>query len=229
MLLPLQRTRPSRRGCNPRVPWAGSLSLGRWAFKMPPDFSALFRRDTVAPLHFRVRDGAFTVHDVQFLSSYLHDARFMADAVMHRRRKLTIMLERDCWELGYTERTGSLELHVARSRLTIAPVSGYRWQIRDVERLQRELWIQSIYLDAVHWETADASELVVSAPHAGWKLSVAIADHCGDIRLDDQETPYLLPRERPNQAMPFRQAQGPEPTEGQPTPKAFGVADLASR
>ena len=25
----LQRTRPSRCGCNPRVPWAGSLSLGR--------------------------------------------------------------------------------------------------------------------------------------------------------------------------------------------------------
>ena len=25
----LQRTRPSRSGCNPRVPWAGSLSLGR--------------------------------------------------------------------------------------------------------------------------------------------------------------------------------------------------------
>ena len=25
----LQRTRPSRSGCNPHVPWAGSLSLGR--------------------------------------------------------------------------------------------------------------------------------------------------------------------------------------------------------
>ena len=27
----LQRTRPSRHCCNPCVPWAGSLSLGRWA------------------------------------------------------------------------------------------------------------------------------------------------------------------------------------------------------
>jgi hypothetical protein len=25
----LQRTRPSRRGCNRSVPWTGSLSLGR--------------------------------------------------------------------------------------------------------------------------------------------------------------------------------------------------------
>jgi hypothetical protein len=29
--LALQRTRLVRRGCNPRVPCAGSLSLGRWA------------------------------------------------------------------------------------------------------------------------------------------------------------------------------------------------------
>src|SRR5213593_4583049 len=28
----LQRTRPSRSGCHPRLPWAGSLSLGRSAF-----------------------------------------------------------------------------------------------------------------------------------------------------------------------------------------------------
>jgi hypothetical protein len=28
----LQRSRPSRRGCNPRVPRARSLSWGRWAF-----------------------------------------------------------------------------------------------------------------------------------------------------------------------------------------------------
>ncbi len=29
----LQRTRRERRGCNRRVPWAGSLSLGRYAGK----------------------------------------------------------------------------------------------------------------------------------------------------------------------------------------------------
>ncbi len=31
----LQRTRPSRSGCNPRAPRAGSLSLGRWAETIP--------------------------------------------------------------------------------------------------------------------------------------------------------------------------------------------------
>lgn len=65
------------------------------------------------------------------------------------------------------------------------------WQVSDIARLDRELWIESIYLGAAHWETAEESELVLSAPHAGWKLAIAIAAHTGDIRLDDQETPHL--------------------------------------
>lgn len=28
---PQQKIQPSRSGCNPRVPWAGSLSLSGWA------------------------------------------------------------------------------------------------------------------------------------------------------------------------------------------------------
>ena len=32
---PLQRTRPSRRGCNATLSWAGSLSLGRWPLDHP--------------------------------------------------------------------------------------------------------------------------------------------------------------------------------------------------
>jgi hypothetical protein len=61
---------------------------------MLPDFSALFRRDTVSPLHFRVRGGANFVHDIQFLSSYLHDARFTPEAVTRRGKKLLIELDR---------------------------------------------------------------------------------------------------------------------------------------
>ena len=158
---------------------------------MQPDFSALFRRDAVAPLHFRVRHGVSAVHDVHFLDSYLHDARFTADAVARRGKKVTILLQRDCWEFGYTEHARSLELHVAKSRLTISPVSGLRWETTEILPPARELWIQSIYLGAAHWETTGASELVLSAPHGGWKLVISIADDDADIRLDDQETPYL--------------------------------------
>ena len=151
---------------------------------MQPDFSALFPRDTVAPLHFRVRDGASAVHDVEFLSSYLHDARFTPAALKRRGTRLALSLERDCWELGYTRHARSSELHIARCRLTVSPVSALRWESVEVVPADHELWIESIYLGPTHWETADASELVLTAPHAGWKLVISIADHVGEIRLD---------------------------------------------
>jgi hypothetical protein len=163
---------------------------------MLPDYSALFRRDTVSPLHFRVRGGANFVHDVQFLSSYLHDGRFSPKAVTRRGKKLLIAVERDCWELGLTDRSNSSELHTARSRLTLGPVSSVRWETNDPSCLERELWIESIYVGATHWETPEVSEIVISAPHGGWKLCISIADDFGDIRLDDLEAPHLHPTQK---------------------------------
>ncbi|MEX0703352.1 MAG: hypothetical protein WD069_14755 [Planctomycetales bacterium] len=156
-----------------------------------PDYSALFRRDKVRPLRFRARCDPNFVHDVQFLCSYLHDARFLPEAVTRRGKKVAIVLERDCWELGYTEGGGALDMHVAKSRLTISPVVSVRWEAADLERLQRELWIESIYVGAAHWETPEFSEIVISAPHDGWKLRISVAADFPDTRLDDLETPYL--------------------------------------
>ncbi len=158
---------------------------------MQTDFSKLFRRSVVSPLHFRVRSGAFLVHDVQFLSSYLHDARFSPSAVTKRGKNLSLIFDRDCWEFGYTKQARSLELHIAKSKLSITPVSAIRWQVSDPKVFEREIWVGSIYVGTPHWEVSGISELVISAPNAGWKLSIAIADDFGNIRLDDLETPYL--------------------------------------
>jgi hypothetical protein len=156
-----------------------------------PDFSDYFRRDTVTPLQFRVRGGANFVHDIHFLSGYLHDARFDTEAVIRRGKKLLITVDRDCWELGFTKRPGSSELHTARSRLMLEPVSSVRWEIEDPACLGRQLSIESIYPGAAHWETPEVNEIILSAPHDGWKLCISIADDFGDIRLDDLETPRL--------------------------------------
>ncbi len=162
---------------------------------MLPDYSAHFRRDKISPLHFRVRVGANFVHDVHFLSGYLHDGRFSPEAVTRRGRKLRIAIERDCWELGYVKRPEALELYTARARLTLGPVSSVRWEVNNPSCFGSELWIESIYLGAAHWEATDACEVVISAPHAGWKVCISMADDFGDIRLDDLETPHLyLPR-----------------------------------
>jgi len=163
---------------------------------MQPDFSALFRRDTVSELHFRVGGGPNFVHDIQFLSSYLHDGRFSPEAITRSGKSLRIAVERDCWELPRSEGPDSLELRTASACLTLKPVSSIRWEADDLANLGRELWIESIYVGAAHWETPDVSEVVISAPHQGWKLRIFLADDFGDIRLDDLEMPYWHPKRK---------------------------------
>lgn len=157
----------------------------------PPDFTAYFSRGVVRPLRFHARPSANHVHDIQFLSGYLHDARLTPSTVALRGKKLTISLHRDCWELPLVVREGCSELYTAKSRLTIQPVSSVRWEVDEPATLQGELWIECIYLGPAHWEEFEASEIVISAPHARWKLTIAIAGDFGDIRLRDLETPKL--------------------------------------
>jgi hypothetical protein len=164
---------------------------------MLPDYSALFHRDTVRPLRFRVRGGANHVHDIQFLSSYLHDPRFAPGAVVRRGKKLLMEVDRDCWEFGFTEQPGSLELHTARARLTLGPVSSVRWEADVPLCVERELWIERVYLGVAHWETPEVSEIVISAPHAGWRLCISLADDFGEIRLNDLEAPRLHSTRKP--------------------------------
>ena len=158
---------------------------------MQPDFSKLFGKKKIAPLYYQARSGSCFAHDIHFLSGYLHDARFFPNTVMKSGKKISIEFERDCWEFGYTQRDGSLELHIAKSRLTIKPVSRIHWDVSDPKIFSKEVWIENIYLGSSHWEVSNASELVISAPHTGCKLSISIADDFGDIRLDDLEVPYL--------------------------------------
>ena len=82
-------------------------------------------------------------------------------------------------------------MRTAKARLTIRPVSSIRWEAADLSTLQGELRVECLYLGPAHWEAYEASELVISSPHALWKLTIAIAADFGDIRLRDLETPKL--------------------------------------
>ncbi|WP_165244733.1 hypothetical protein [Paludisphaera soli] len=156
-----------------------------------PDFTEHFRREEVKPLRFRSRPDGNYKHEVHYLSGYLHDARFTAASVVRRGQTLRVDFDRDCWELGLVRRPASSELYIAKSRFTIAPVADLRWDIDDPATLTRELWVENIYLGPDHWEVPGASELVLSAPHGGWRMRIEIDDDVADIRLRDLEKPYL--------------------------------------
>lgn len=157
----------------------------------PPDFSAFFRRGVVRPLRFEARPLANHVHDIHFLSSYLHDARLAPSHVSLRRAKLVVPVHRDCWELPRIDRGGYSELYSARSRLTVEPVASIQWDVGDPSTFAGELWIESIYLGSAFWEEDGASELVISSPHQRWKLTIGIAADFGGVRLRDLEPPKL--------------------------------------
>ena len=156
-----------------------------------PDYSTLFAVTRVVPLRFLVRDGSNFVHDIQFLSGYLHDGRTTKGDVQLRRGRLDIKVMRDCWELGYKEHADSLELYTTISKLTISPVSSIRWEAADLQLFDRNLSIEAIYVGPDHWERRDRSELVISAPSGGWRLCIRLADHFAKIQLVDLRKPSL--------------------------------------
>lgn len=154
-----------------------------------PDFTALFFRPAVKRLHFRARNGACFSHDIQYLSGYLHDARLSTGAVTLKGKRLAIDFHRDCWEIP--NKTGSGELYNARSRLVCSPVAAVEWEIGDLPGMPVELWVESIYPGEACWETPDAGELLISAPHQQWRIRIVFESDDRVIRLDDQELPYL--------------------------------------
>lgn len=159
-----------------------------------PDFTQAFFRETVEPLRFKARPGPNFVHDVHFLSGYLHDARFTPESLMRRGRKLSIPFGRGCWEFGLTDGERPTELYIAQARLDLEPVADARWEIESPEVLKQELWVGGIYPGPAHWEEDEASELVITGRHQGWRLVIALADDYPAIRLRDLEQPYLYSR-----------------------------------
>lgn len=157
-----------------------------------PDYSAAFHTGDIRPLRFRTRSDSNFVHDVQFLSGYLHDARVAPKEVKLRGNRLTLTVHRDCWEIGYKKHRDSIELYTARAQLVIKPVHSIRWEMAGLLHLEKPFWVNSIYLGANHWELTGMSELIItSASAAGVRLRVGIAGDFGDIQLDDLEVPRL--------------------------------------
>src|SRR4051812_18405754 len=96
-----------------------------------PDFFQLFRETFAGPprkIRYEIRTTDSNMyHDVVFLSSLIHDARFRLADVRLKRGRLTIPLERDCWEVPLAEAGGRTEQHVARAELVIGPVVTSEW------------------------------------------------------------------------------------------------------
>ncbi len=158
-----------------------------------PNFAALWREhfgETPSRVTYEVRRDSNRFHDLVFLTSLIHDARFKRADVRLRGKRLTIPIERDCWELFQGAKRG--EWYVAAARLTFLPVSRLQWQFEHEAKFgpKDELWIQEVWMD----HHADPSQETARVTIYGfaWRCLLTVSCTGLRIRLQDLDMPHLV-------------------------------------
>lgn len=156
-----------------------------------PDFQKLFFShfgDKPRKVTYTIREDSNRYHDLIFLSSLIHDARFRREAVKLRGKRLTIPINRDCWELGIVDHADSHELHCADARLDISLVVNIEWRFDHGSEFSpsAELWIEEFWLVRETDET-----MKVTMGGFDWGSVITVRDEDLVIKLRDLEIPYL--------------------------------------
>jgi hypothetical protein len=159
--------------------------------KKQPDFRQLFDDffgRMPKKVSYSIRADSNRFHDLVFLTSLIHDARFKPDTLKIRGKRLIIQLERDCWELGFAESKGSSELYIADSILSISPVYDLEWRFLNGNRIKgaNELWILDVIIER---KSLDILKVVLDGD--GWSLHMKAFDADFKMGIQDREVPYL--------------------------------------
>ena len=152
-----------------------------------PDFGMYFHTDSPSPIDFTCRTPPNLFHDLVFLQSYIHDARFKVEKIRLRNKTLQIPMERDRWE-----RYKSLgKLESISCDLKISPVFSIDWESprKSVRRgslpRNKEFAIRNVYLSESYWDDSDKGEIIFSGHgKRPSKLRITISD-IFSIRLED--------------------------------------------
>lgn len=165
--------------------------------KKQPDFTQIFQDyfgKKPRKVQYEVRYGPSRYHDLIFLRSLIHDARFKRENMQRRGTRVTIPINRDCWELGLApgERNGKKfsELHIADAVLTISPVKNIEWAFNHNIDFSpdTELWIHNMRFESNDWRY-DIINVVVDGKD--WKCTLTLGEGDLQLKVKDVEIPYL--------------------------------------
>jgi hypothetical protein len=165
--------------------------------KKQPDFTQLFYDyfgQIPRKVQYEVRQGPARYHDLVFLNSLLHDARFQREKIRLRGRRLSIPINRDCWELKYTDYEKDsvkyAELHIADALLVIAAIEKIQWTFDHNFDFapDSELWIHSIWLERNSLQN-DKMQVIIDG--SDWECILTVDGDEFQIKLRDNEVPYL--------------------------------------
>ncbi len=165
--------------------------------KKQPDFQKLFFSyfgDTPRKVVYQIRQDSNRHHDIVFLTSLIHDARFKRSDFALRGKRLYVNINRDCWELGFVDRNLASELYIADARLSVSEVTSIDWSFENGFDMtgSTELWITDIWLDPHSYHDYRRPTL---AGH-GWSCNMMLSDDNITIKLSDKEVPYLYSQKR---------------------------------
>lgn len=161
-----------------------------------PDFTKIFFDffgSKPKKVTYIVRQGPNKMHDMQFLSSLIHDGRFKLKNIILKNKNLKIPIKRECYELPIKHEKFTFEPHITDSILSIAPVQkiekinwNYKYipSLTDEEELVKSIWVDS-----------PDDEGILNLTIETWRnlrLVLKIADEKMKIKLEDIEKPYLL-------------------------------------
>jgi hypothetical protein len=161
-----------------------------------PDFRQLFYDyfgSKPKKVTYSIRHDSNRYHDLIFLKSLIHDARFKRNAIKKRGKKLTIQLNRDCWELGFVKHENSSELYIADSQLSISPVFDLEWRFTTENEINidRDLWIYDV---AIQRESSELLKVVFDGD--GWSLHMKASENNFKMGIQDLETPHLYSQKK---------------------------------
>jgi hypothetical protein len=149
-----------------------------------PDFGEYFRTNSRSPIDFVCREGPNLLHDLVFLSSYIHDASFEISKLRLSGKTLRIPMQRDRWERYETSR----ELESVAAKLVISPVLALKWEPIPKTRASsrsNEFFIRDVYLGESFWDSSDRADIVLSSNGKNpRKLRIIVRDPFS-IRLQD--------------------------------------------
>ncbi len=157
-----------------------------------PDFGSFFHRTTPTKVKYQLRFNANLFHDVVYLTSYIHDARFKIESIKHERKRLVIPIERDCWELCFDTPHG---LMTAESKLTIFPVEDFSATMDGcslpIEGQDDEdnFWISEIFISDDYYENNEDFHIVIKTINLRLKIHIKSASPL--IKLEDLTIPAV--------------------------------------
>jgi hypothetical protein len=162
-----------------------------------PDFTKLFFDHFGGKpkrVKYELRLPPHLLHDLVFLTSLVHDARFHRKNIHIRGDRLSVPMSRDCWEIPMTENN---ELHVAESKLTFTTARDLKWIFMGMNEPDRdcELCIDCLFIDErFRSHHSDRMGFVISGHQ--WRLEFTLDKMDYSVKLQDLEVPYLYSQKR---------------------------------